>query len=119
MKNYIFILHFLGFTLVALPIHAQNDSSLEIAQTEGHIPAESIQIHPQPVRVGDAMVVLDRPERILATSIYTVTGERLVRQVHYGRKKVQKQIPSDIPNGEYLLKLETESGVGLKRMTIR
>lgn len=77
---------------------------------------QEIDIHPQPISAGDAVVLLKTPRNILSTALYTFTGERLVKQFHDGTSSVIKLIPDNIPTGEYLLKVETENGVGLKKI---
>jgi hypothetical protein len=87
--------------------------------THTDISPDMIQVYPQPFTVGDATVKISIMERIISTSIYTVTGERMAHQVHNSMQKVQKDIPYQLPRGEYLLKLETENGIGLKRILVR
>jgi hypothetical protein len=77
---------------------------------------QEIDIHPQPISAGDAVVLLKSPRNIISTALYTFTGERLVKQVHDGTSSVIKMIPDNIPTGEYLLKVETENGVGIKKI---
>lgn len=78
-----------------------------------------IQVYPQPVSVGDATVKISLEEKIISTSIYTITGERMAHQMHDEVQKVQKNIPYQLPQGEYLLKLVTENGIGLKKIFVR
>jgi hypothetical protein len=98
-------------------VEASQQNTLSAPRTD--ISPDMISIYPQPVSVGDATVKISMRYKIISTSIYTVTGERMVHQVHDDVQKVQKNIPYELPRGEYLLKLVTENGVGLKRILVR
>jgi len=133
--NITFMKHIISISLITLLFFSTQlasgnmlDSSLSQSETtsETTLPTAStvispdmIQVHPQPLSVGDATVKISSKEKIISTSIYTITGERMAHQVHNDVQKVQKNIPYDLPRGEYLLKLETEGGVGLKRILVR
>jgi hypothetical protein len=101
------------------PIAANKEEIESILSESIDLTPDMIQVHPQPLRVGDAVVKVDAPERILSTSIYTITGQRMAHQVHNTYSQVQKTIPYELPQGEYLLKLVTENGVGLRRVLVR
>lgn len=80
---------------------------------------EHIVIHPQPLVPGDAVVKLMVPGRILSTTIYTVTGEKVHDEYHDGVTVANKYLPENLKRGEYLLKVVTEDGVGLRRIFVR
>ena len=80
---------------------------------------ENIIIHPQPLSAGDAFISLNIPGKIVSTSIYTVTGERILKEYHNSTSMAVKYIPYNFRRGEYLLKVTTEDGVGLRRIFIR
>lgn len=112
------ILLALLFTFTGSTFHAlkAEDSVPKKPDLSTIILPQEIDIHPQPISVGDAVIILKTPRNIISTALYTYTGERLVRQVHDGSSSVIKLIPENIPTGEYLLKVETEDGVGLKKV---
>jgi hypothetical protein len=96
-----------------------NEVNNQEVQQSVNIAPEAVVIHPQPLTVGDAEISLKVPAKIISTSIYTVTGQRIIYQVYDSETKVVKAIPYDIESGEYLLKIVTENGIALRRIFVR
>lgn len=122
MKNlfYLIAFVFLFSTISAEAVASNSEADSTSTENVGtSISPDMISVHPQPFRVGDARVSITLPEKIKSTSIYSVTGEKVVHQVHRGSQEVQKVIPVGLQQGEYILKLETDAGVGIKRIFLQ
>ena len=115
--------HFLIFSILLLSsinVAVANDTPDTDSNLQSvKIDANLINIHPQPLLLGDAEISLKIPERIVSTSIYTYTGERKAFQVHDSATKVIKIIPYELESGEYLLFIETENGYGIRKVYVQ
>jgi hypothetical protein len=96
-------------------LYANDDVAQDSAKGR-FIRPEHIVVHPQPLSAGDAFISLNVPGKIISTFIYTVTGERILKDYHNSSTTAVKYIPYSFRKGEYLLKVYTEDGVGLRRI---
>jgi hypothetical protein len=114
--------YLLAFSIFAMSFSAvlsANEDALIDSMKGKSLRPEYIVVHPQPLTVGDAFISLKVPGKIVSTSIYTVTGERILKEYHNSTSTAVKYIPYNFRKGEYLLKVTTEDGVGLRRIFIR
>lgn len=106
-------------TLVFPLVMAANEGVIRDSMHARNLRPEQITVHPQPLTAGDAIISLKVPGKIVSTAIYTVTGERILKEYHNSSSTAVKNIPYNFRKGEYLLKVTTEDGVGLRRIYIR
>lgn len=108
--------------LLTLQSFAQTGSNNELLADQGSriiIQSNDINVTPLPLTFGDASVCVHSPGKIIKVSIYTVTGQKLYQQLFNDDVAKFSLMPYDIVPGEYILKVETELGLGIRRVQIK
>lgn len=114
---------FTFFSILFLMIsNVSAQSGDEILSDQGSrviIPSSDINVTPLPLTFGDATVCIHTAERIVKIGIYTVTGQKLYQQLFDTDFAKFTLMPYDIVPGEYILKVETVNGIGIKSVQIK
>lgn len=80
--------------------------------------SDSIIVNPQPFKIGDLIIYLTTKEIIINTSLYKITGDLIFEQSHQSNV-AYNFISISLEEGEYILKVETDKSVGIKKITIK
>ena len=80
--------------------------------------SDSIVVNPQPFKFGDLIVSLTTKDTITSTSLFKITGDLIFEQSHQ-HVITYNYIQIPLEEGEYILKVETNNAVGIKKIRIK
>lgn len=107
------------FILVLLSVFLFNQSkSQDSLKKYRTLSSDSIVVNPQPFKSGDLIVSLITKDTILSTYLYNITGDLIYQQSHQNTITFN-YIMQPLEEGEYILKVETDSAVGIKKIRIK
>ncbi|MBL7705975.1 MAG: T9SS type A sorting domain-containing protein [Taibaiella sp.] len=83
--------------------------------------ANTIQLYPNPNSNGILNITSDKQFSIINVSLINLIGQTIITEDKFikGQKTHQLQLPGDIANGLYYLKIQTEKGTVSKQFEIR